>query len=126
MAVIHLDTNYLISLATRQSPLAAKVRLWLEAGDDLAVSAITWSEFLNGPVTSAQRALVEQLIGGRVAAFDATSAQLSSHLFNATGRKRSLRFDCLIAACAMRHDARLATLNVADFQTFVPMGLIMA
>ena len=49
--MIHLDTNYLIGLAVPGSREAAEVDEWLAAGQVLAVSAIVWSEFLNGPVT---------------------------------------------------------------------------
>ena len=43
--------------------------------------------------------------------------------FNAIGRKRSARYDCMIAATAIQNDARLATNNVADYRAFAPLGL---
>ncbi len=53
--MIHLDTNLLIDLVTIGSPHIAVIRQWLENGEELAVSAIAWSEFLNGPHTKQQK-----------------------------------------------------------------------
>jgi len=49
--MIHLDTNYLIGLVTSPSPLKPQLLAWLKAGEEFAISAVGWSEFLNGPVT---------------------------------------------------------------------------
>ena len=50
--MIHLDTNYLIGLLVHGSAPALDVDKWLASGEDLAASAVAWSEFLNGPVTA--------------------------------------------------------------------------
>ena len=62
--MIHLDTNYLIGLAVPGSREAAEVDEWLAAGQTLAVSAIAWSEFLNGPVTLEEISRVEAVGAG--------------------------------------------------------------
>ena len=121
--MIHLDTNYLIGLAVRGSVPAQKVDDWLAAGEPLAASALAWTEFLNGPVSAAEIALVESVIAERIMAFEKPAAILAATLFNQTGRRRGSRFDCLIAATAILADAEMATENQADFKAFVPHGL---
>lgn len=93
----HLDTNLLIDLVTIGSPHIAVIRQWLEDGEELAVSAIAWSEFLNGPQKDAVQAIVE----GRILDFTAKDAEQAPRLFHYTGRKRCSHANCIIAACAM-------------------------
>ena len=123
--MIHLDTNLLIDLVTIGSPHIAVIRQWLEAGEELAVSAIAWSEFLNGPHTRAQKDAVHAIVEGRVLDFTAKEAEQASRLFHYTGRKRGSHADCMIAACAMTRSTRVATRNIADFDKFVPHGLLL-
>lgn len=121
--MIHLDTNLLIDLVTIGSPHIAVIRQWLESGEELAVSAIAWSEFLNGPHTKQQKDAVQAVVEGRILDFTAKEAEQASRLFHYTGRKRGSHADCMIAACAMTQDARVATRNIGDFEKFVPYGL---
>ncbi|MCB1209807.1 MAG: type II toxin-antitoxin system VapC family toxin [Verrucomicrobiales bacterium] len=123
--MIHLDTNLLIDLVTVGSPHIAVVRDWLLAGEELAVSAVAWSEFLNGPHSKEQKAAVTSVIGGRVLDFNEKQAEQASRLFHYTGRRRGSHPDCMIAACAMAHGVRVATRNIADFERFVPHGLLL-
>ena len=121
--MIHLDTNYLIGLLVRGSPEAAKVDQWLASGESLAASAMAWSEFLNGPVTAAETVQVEAVLQSRIIPFGKAEAALAADLFNKTGRRRGSRFDCLIAATAILHQAGLATVNQSDFKPFTEHGL---
>lgn len=123
--MIHLDTNLLIDLVTTGSPHIAVIRQWLLEGEELAASAIAWSEFLNGPHTKQQKDAIHAVIGGRVLDFTAKEAEQASRLFHYTGRKRGSHADCMIAACAMTQGVRVATRNVADFEKFVPHGLLL-
>lgn len=123
--MIHLDTNLLIDLVTIGSPHIAVIRQWLEEGEELAVSAIAWSEFLNGPHTKAQKDAVHAILEGRILDFTARDAEQASRLFHYTGRKRGSHADCMIAACAITHQTRVATRNIADFEKFVPHGLLL-
>ena len=121
--MIHLDTNVLIDLVTIGSPHIVVIRQWLEEGEELAVSAVAWSEFLNGPHTKAQKDAVHAILEGRILDFTARDAEQASRLFHYTGRKRGSHADCMIAACAMTHQMRVATRNITDFEKFVPHGL---
>lgn len=121
--MIHLDTNLLIDLVTIGSPHIAVIRQWLVDGEDLAVSAIAWSEFLNGPHTKQQKDAVHAIVEGRILDFTAKQAEQASRLFHYTGRKRGSHSDCMIAACAMTHGVQIATRNIDNFEKFVPHGL---
>ena len=121
--MIHLDTNYLIGLAVRGSSPAQNVDNWLADGEPLAASALAWTEFLNGPVSADEIALVESVIERNLVAFEKSTAVLAAQLFNQGGRRRGSRFDCLIAATAILAGAQLATENTKDFTPFVPFGL---
>ncbi len=123
--MIHLDTNLLIDLVTIGSPHVAVVREWLLKGEELAVCAVAWSEFLNGPHTKQQKDAVNAIVGGRILHFTAKEAEQASKLFHYTGRKRGSHSDCMIAACAMTHGMRIATRNSQDFKKFVPHGLLL-
>ena len=124
--MIHLDTNYLIGLLVRGSPEAVKVDHWLASGESLATSSIAWSEFLNGPVTAAESVQVEAVLQSQIVPFDKVEAGLAADLFNKSGRRRGSRFDCLIAATAIHHQAVLATANQSDFKGFTAHGLKLA
>jgi len=121
--MIHLDTNLLIDLVTIGSPHIAVIRQWLEDGEQLAISAIAWSEFLNGPHSKQQKDAVQAIVEARILDFTAKEAEQASRLFHYTGRKSGSHSDCMIAACAMTRDMRIATRNIADFEKFVPYGL---
>jgi len=124
--VIHLDTNYLIGLLVEGSPEAKKVDGWLAGGRTLAASAIAWAEFLNGPASPLEITFVEAVLQSRIVPFGHEEAVLAAELFNKTGRRRGSRFDCLIAATAIRASAEVATLNQTDFKLFLQYGLKLA
>jgi predicted nucleic acid-binding protein len=124
--MIHLDTNYLIGLLVKGSPQSGDVDGWLATAETLATSAISWTEFLNGPVTPLEVSRVEAVLQSRILPFGQQQAILAADLFNKTGRRRGCRFDCLIAATAILAQAEVATVNQSDFQVFVPHGLKLA
>jgi predicted nucleic acid-binding protein len=121
--MIHLDTNYLVCLAVPGSAPAQNVDQWLAANEPLAASTLAWTEFLNGPVSADEIALVESVIEGNLVPFEKPTAVLAAQLFNQGGRRRGSRFDCLIAATAILAGAQLATENTKDFTPLVPFGL---
>ena len=84
-----------------------------------------WYEFLCGPVSAIQISTIRAFLQ-EVIAFDDAQASTAAQLFNATGRKRSLRVDAMIAATSIGANAKLATNNTQDFTAFEPHGLILA
>jgi predicted nucleic acid-binding protein len=124
--MIHLDANFLIGSLNQLSPPAVLLRNWLQHGETFAASSVAWAEFLNGPVRSDQIERVEYLIQSKIISFGRREAEISSQLFNQTGRRRGSQPDCFIAATAICARAPLATRNTKDFQPFVPLGLRLA
>ena len=124
--MILLDTNYLIRALVKGTAEARAVAEWLAAGEDLCASSVAWYEFLCGPVDDEGVDLIRSVLSDRMLPFTADQAAESSRLFNAVGRKRSLRVDAMIAAAAIVTDALLATDNARDFSLFMPFGLRLA
>ena len=123
--MIQLDANFLVSALASGTPAEAQLRRWLTSGETVAISAVAWEEFLCGPLTAEDEVAARRLLpqAEPLLAEDATQA---AALFNLTGRRSRSLADCMIAAVAMRTGARLATINVADFQPFQPHGLNLA
>jgi len=121
--MIHLDTNYLIGLLVKRSRESIDVDQWLAAGENLAASAIAWTEFLNGPVTALEVSQVEMILQSQIIPFGKVEATFAADLFNKTGRRRGSRLDCLIAATAILSQSEFATINQSDFKPYVPHGL---
>jgi predicted nucleic acid-binding protein len=124
--VIHLDTNYLILGNQAGSAEDADLQRWLGAGEQLATSSIAWMEFVSGPVSAPAVESIRRALDERIVAFTPNEAELAARLYSAVGRRRALRFDCMIAAAAISAGAELASRNVDDFRLFVPHGLVLA
>jgi predicted nucleic acid-binding protein len=124
--MIQLDANYLIFASLESSEQAGEVRRWLEAGESLGTNAIAWMEFVTGPVTPEEVASIRLMINDRINEIGREEAELAAQLYHRAGRKRALRFDCLIAAAAIRSGSRLATGNRPDFAVFLAEGLQLA
>ncbi len=121
--MIHLDTNILIDLVTIGSPQIGLVRKWVKAGEQLATSAIAWSEFCNGPHSRDQKDAVYAILQKNILPFDEQQAEEASRLFHYTGRKRGSHADCMIAAAAICSKVPVATRNIKNFECFIPYGL---
>ena len=112
---VHLDTSFLIRAlwaGTRQDKM---LRGLLETGRELSMSSIAWAEFLCGPLDDTQLDMARR-ITPELIPFTDKDAALTAELFNESGRRRSSLTDCMIAATALRCQARLATSNRADFK----------
>ncbi|MBB5035355.1 type II toxin-antitoxin system VapC family toxin [Prosthecobacter vanneervenii] len=120
--MICLDTNYLILGLMPGSRESQELIQWAQAGETLITAMPAWYEFTCGPVTAKQVAAIRSFLHHLIA-FDEPLAAEAARLFNAAGRKRTLRIDAMIAATAIVAGASLATNNLKDFSAFVPHGL---
>jgi len=123
--VICLDTNYLIRCLEPGSEEAERITAWYGRGERLFVPMPAWYEFLCAPVTPEQAEIMRAFLT-EVIPFAELQAREAARLFNAIGRKRSLRVDAMIAATAIVAGARLATGNRNDFAPFLAHGLELA
>ena len=122
---MHLDTSMLISLGDIRSPVRKRVMECLMAGEPLHVSAVAWAEYLCGPLKAGEEGRCLTILD-RVEPVDASTAALAAHLFNSTGQRAGSMGDCMMAASAILANEPLATEHSADFEPFVPHGLILA
>jgi predicted nucleic acid-binding protein len=84
---------------------------------------LVWYEYLMGPLATDEAELAHAFLRGRIELVTEEDAVLAAELFNATGRRRTLKTDALIAAMAIRAEADFVTVNVTDFEPFVAHGL---
>jgi predicted nucleic acid-binding protein len=121
---ILLDTNFLICGLVEDSLESERLKQWYLSGRLLVTSSVAWYEFLCGPVNESQIEVIRAFLKGpKVIGFDQQIASRAALLFNQLGRSRKLRIDIMIAATAIETNAELATANIEDFKTLVPLGL---
>ncbi len=120
--MIHLDTSFLIRALARGSPEDRRLRAWLQEATAVGISAVSWAEFLCGPVEAEEVALAARIVGEPVE-FTADDSAGTARLFNLAGRRRGSFTDCMIAAVALRVGASMATTNPEDFDRFEAAGL---
>ena len=120
--MIHLNTSFLIRALTRGSPEDRRLRAWLRKATSVGISAMSWAEFLCGPVAAEDVALAALIVGDPVE-FTADDSAGTARLFNLAGRRRGSFTDCMIAAVALRVGASMATTNPDDCDRFEAVGL---
>lgn len=119
----HLDTNILIDFVNYDTPTNPIFTARLQQRGAVTCSAVAWSEFCNGPCTKIQKSDILTILENNIYPFDQYQAELAAQLFIQTGRRRSSRADCMIAAAAISQNAPIATYNYKDFEKFTPHGL---
>lgn len=120
--MIHLDTSFLIHALVPSSRAERRLRGWLRSGDDLAISAVAWAEFLCGPLGACEIGTTSTLFR-EIVPFTDADCETTARLFSLGGRRRGTLADCMIAATAIRGGAALATVNPGDFQRFASESL---
>ncbi len=120
---VQLDANCLVELATRNTRYSLMLEGWLEDGNSIETSSVAWSEFCNAPLTTESYENTLMTLAGKIIPLDREMAENASRIFNLGGRRRSSHSDCMIAACAILSNTPLSTLNLKDFERFIPHGL---
>jgi predicted nucleic acid-binding protein len=115
--VIVIDTSVLVDGLTGLKHGGPAIRSVLAEGETILLPALVLYEWLRGPRISEELALQESLFPSKSAIpFDSEEAIVSADLYRAMTRPRSREIDLAIAACALLRQARLWTLNPADFE----------
>ncbi len=122
--MIQLDNSFLIRAIAAPSAESALLAEWIRSGEDVAVSAVAWAEFLAGPVSHETVATAAALLG-QPEPFTGAASAIAARLFNERGRKRKMFVDCLIAGTAISCDASVATCDM-DFSSFESFGVRLA
>ncbi len=115
--MIHIDTSALIDALTGEKRSEPRLRHFIEDGERLHLSALVLFEWRRGPRLPEEIEDQESLFpSSEIIPFGSAEALLASDLYRKLKRARGRELDIAIAACAIAHDARLWTLNPADFK----------
>jgi predicted nucleic acid-binding protein len=115
--LIFLDTSLLVdALASPRRSLPEVMRV-LDRGERLFLCTMVTYEWLRGPRTSQELSAQESILPSASAIpFENADAEIAAKLYRSVRRARTREADLAIAACAIRHKARLWTLNAVDFE----------
>ena len=120
-----VDTSALIDSLTGPKRSADKLRQFIAAGERLLLPTLVLYEWWRGPRREEELAAQEALFPREQALpFGVEEALAASRLYQHVNRPRGRELDLAIAAHAVVRDAKLWSLNVADFED-IP-GLEMA
>ena len=122
---LHLDTNCLIDLLVGNNKTRSVLKAKLLAGWNCSTSAIAWHEFVCGHLTPEERQDIWDFLEGRILPLDFAIAELAAEIFNKTGRKKGSKPDCIIAATAIHHKAKLLTWNKVNFKSMKKLGFAL-
>jgi predicted nucleic acid-binding protein len=123
--LIFLDTSVLIESFTGSQPLLDSFRALIGQNERLALSSVVLHEWLRGPRFSEELNLQEATFPKTsIVAFGAEEAVIAARLYKSVRKARGRETDLMIAACAIRHDAELWTLNTADFKDIPGLRLL--
>jgi predicted nucleic acid-binding protein len=123
--VIFLDTSLLIDSLTGPKRSGSSLLRALDRGERILIPSITLYEWLRGPRTQEDLEVQESLFpGASTIPFGAEEATIAGLLYRTVRRPRAREADLAIAACAIRHDAELWTLNAADFKDIPGLRLL--
>ena len=115
--MIHLDTCVLVDALTGPGRSAADLRALIEQAERVSFSTLVLYEWRRGPRRREELVAQEALFpAADAASFGYLEAALAAELYAKVRRPRGRELDLAIAACAIRRDAVLWTLNPADFE----------
>jgi predicted nucleic acid-binding protein len=96
-----------------------------DRAERMLLSTIVLCEWLRGPRTDAEITLLDNLFPMEsVVPFTAEEAAIAARLYRSLPKARGREIDLMIAACAIKYDAELWTLNVADFKDIPGLRLL--
>ncbi len=123
--MIMLDTSIIVDALTRERPLLPKITQMLGNGERLALCTIVLYEWLRGPRSPDELEAQEFLFPSQnVLPFEIEDAKLSARLYRSVKRARTREADIAIAACAIRREAQLWTVNREDFADIPGLRLV--
>jgi predicted nucleic acid-binding protein len=114
--LIVVDTSALIDSLCGPKRSAPVLRGLIEAGERLLLPTVVLYEWLRGPRLSEELAAGEALFPREsTVPFGPAEAALAAELYGQVSRPRGREIDLIIAATALVREARLWTINSADF-----------
>jgi predicted nucleic acid-binding protein len=123
--VILLDTSVLIDSLTENARLLPQIVAAFDRGEKLALCTMVLYEWLRGPRVQAELEAQQTLFPSEAALpFEAADAEIGARIYRSVKRARTREVDIAIAACAIRHDAALWTLNPGDFADIPGLRLV--
>jgi predicted nucleic acid-binding protein len=123
--LIFLDTSVLVESFTGGQPLLDSFRALIRRNERLALSSVVLYEWLRGPRFVQELHVQEAAFPSEaILPFTPEDAAIASRLYRSAQRARGREIDLMIAACAIRHDAELWTLNIADFKDIPGLRLL--
>jgi predicted nucleic acid-binding protein len=125
--MILLDTSLLIAAWSGRGSALPDLRRAVAQGEQFLLSSVVLYEWLRGPRTSAEILEREQILPAEDAIpFGTFEAALAADIYRTVKRARSREIDIAIAATAIRHNAKLWTLNPGDFADIPGLSLYKA
>ena len=123
--MIFLDTSVLVESFTGSQRLLDSFRALIRQNERLALASVVLHEWLRGPRFQEELNLQEATFPkSSIVAFGLEEAVIAARLYKSVRKARGREVDLMIAACAIRHDAELWTLNVADFKDIPGLRLL--
>jgi predicted nucleic acid-binding protein len=126
--VTAIDTSALIDALSGPKRSATALRRAIEGGERLFIPSLVLYEWLRGPRIATELIAQEALFPSSAAVvFGPREATLSAEIYRSIsasgGRPRGREIDIAIAAIAISRDAKLWTLNDADFRDIPSLRL---
>jgi predicted nucleic acid-binding protein len=114
--MIQLDTSVLVDALTGKRRSEPLLRRFIENGERIHLNALVLFEWRRGPRSPEEIEDQEILFpSDQTISFGSPEASAAADLYRKIKRPRGREIDIAIAACAITHQARLWTLNRADF-----------
>ena len=120
-----IDTSLLVdALGGSRRSLPDLMRM-IDSGRRPVLCSIVFYEWLRGPRTEPELRIQEATFPrDSVIPFEAADAELAAKLYRSLSRARTREADIAIAACAIRQNMELWTLNPADFADIPNLRLL--